>query len=438
MFAGLLSSESPVIAAQKSTLPSSHTLTPSPLTTAHTIEMKASPPSPLPHPSQGHPTSPLSTRAQPPPQTLQPSPATSQRPADASIHHHSLQQGTQGATHGLGPTPNLLGGSRTSTAESAKSISFGSKTMGSSGGYTPPVAMQPQKPPQSSVTVPSLGAADIDFLSGRGGGGGGGSGLSSSQSSTGWSSTIHQQQSSQQMSTGGGSLYSGMQLGGASSTSPQQPARTQTTSMFAGMDMNSSAANPYKQPSPLSQRNVPQGGLMSSATPTQGHMTGLTNQAPVQGSMSSPLIPAPAPQNSGVATQSSGLGWSSGIGGGSSGTQHGAVGSGQQMGWSSNISGSVQSGNWSTQNQSISGGTSQRGMGWSSGAELFGGQSNPTPPTAAGLMMGGGPGGGGGLGQPLVPQSGSYSAPVGQPAQQPQAPRPAPGDNPFADLSFLS
>ena len=64
-------------------------------------------------------------------------------------------------------------------------------------------------------------------------------------------------------------------------------------------------------------------------------------------------------------------------------------------------------------------------MGWTGGMQGVGG-SQPVvgQPTAASVMMG--------VGQPLVPQNTSSVA------RQPPQQQPAPGANPFADLSFLS
>ena len=66
------------------------------------------------------------------------------------------------------------------------------------------------------------------------------------------------------------------------------------------------------------------------------------------------------------------------------------------------------------------------GMGWTGGMQGIGG-SQPVvgQPTAASVMMG--------VGQPLVPQNTSSVARQPSPQQH-----PAPGANPFADLSFLS
>ena len=171
---------------------------------------------------------------------------------------------------------------------------------------------------------------------------------------------------------------------------------------------------------------------------TSSWQPNLTNQR-AQTSLAPPLIPTQAQQDN----VNPGMGWSSTIQGQSSHSTniqgsldtHGQSTALPQnlMGWSSNIATRPQpqaassATGWS---QNI--GTSQpqgsgtgMGMGWTGGMQGVGG-SQPVigQPTAANVMMG--------VGQPLVPQNTSSVA------RQPPQQQPAPGANPFADLSFLS
>jgi hypothetical protein len=186
------------------------------------------------------------------------------------------------------------------------------------------------------------------------------------------------------------------------------------------------------------------------------------------GGLLQPLAPTqqqqPQPQpSSGQPIGNASTGWSSNIGSQSSGSSQTLYGGGVQSqsqsarGWSSNIanmsSGStgmagsgqniggmgmqpMQTGMGATQMQGGMG-MGQGGMGggatWSTNI-LSGGSANTgvafqsgsnLAPTAAGLMMGG-------TGQPLMPQAQQ------QPQQTAAANKPAPGANPFADLSFLA
>ena len=169
---------------------------------------------------------------------------------------------------------------------------------------------------------------------------------------------------------------------------------------------------------------------------TSSWQPNLTNQR-AQTSLAPPLIPTQGQQDN----VNPGMGWSSTIQGQnphSTNIQGSLDTHGQStqslMGWSSNIAARPQpqaassATGWS---QNI--GTSQpqgsgtgMGMGWTGGMQGIGG-SQPVvgQPTAASVMMG--------VGQPLVPQNTSSVARQPSPQQH-----PAPGANPFADLSFLS
>ena len=213
-------------------------------------------------------------------------------------------------------------------------------------------------------------------------------------------------------------LFSGMQLG-----SPLAPTN-QTTAPMAGGSIQ-------QHTSPTSTFQNQQFSNTSSWQPN------LTNQR-AQTSLSTPLIPTQAQQQDNV---TAGMGWSSNIQGQSphgTNVQRSLDTHGQStalpqnlMGWSSNIAARPQpkaassATGWS---QNI--GMSQpqgpgMGMGWTRGMQgVGGGQSVIGQPSAASVMMG--------SGQLLVPQNTSSVA------RQPPQQQPAPGANPFADLSFLS
>ena len=172
---------------------------------------------------------------------------------------------------------------------------------------------------------------------------------------------------------------------------------------------------------------------------TSSWQPNLTNQR-AQTSLSTPLIPTQAQQQDNV---TAGMGWSSNIQGQSPHSMnvqgsldpHGQSTALPQnlMGWSSNIAARPQpqaassATGWS-QNIGMSqpqGPGTGMGMGWTGGMQgVGGGQSVIGQPSAASVMMG--------SGQPLVPQNTSSVA------RQPPQQQPAPGANPFADLSFLS
>ena len=215
-------------------------------------------------------------------------------------------------------------------------------------------------------------------------------------------------------------LFSGMQLGSS------LPPANQTTAPMTG-----SFVQQHESPTSTLQNQQ----LLSNTSSWQPN---LTNQR-AQTSLAPPLIPSQSQQDN----VNTAMEWSSTIQGQSphstniqgSFDTHGQSTTLSQnlMGWSSNIAARPQpqaassATGWS---QNI--GTSQpqgsgtgMGMGWTGGMQAVGG-SQPVvgQPTAASVMMGGG--------QPLVPQNTSSVA--RQPSQQ----QPAPGANPFADLSFLS
>ena len=313
--------------------------------------------------------------------------------------------------------------------------------------------------PLRNVATVTLDTADIDFLSGVGGGGGGGGGgsigggiggsvggrgggggggggrgggsmkplggLNPSQSSTSgssWSSTMYQQP--QSMSAMGANQTHHLPM---QPMSPAQPASTATNaSLFSGMDLTSmGAVGGGGQPAAVKQNQYPN-AFASSVKSTQGHVTGISSQVGLSDGMAAPLIPSSAPQPSGSgASQNRGMEWSSHM----HSTGPNSNQRGQQMGWSAGISTSVQSGNWSTTNQSASGGTLHSQMGLSGNSER---SSTHAQPSAARIMMQPGPDSHGvGMGQPLLPQSSSYSAP-----RPPVSQKSASGDNPFADLIF--
>ena len=217
-------------------------------------------------------------------------------------------------------------------------------------------------------------------------------------------------------------LFSGMQLG--SSLAPAN----QTTAPMA--PMAGSLVQRHESPTSTLQNQQ----LLSNTSSWQPN---LTNQR-AQTSLAPPLIPTQPQQQDSINT---GMGWSSTIQGQnphSTNIQGSFETHGQStqslMGWSSNIAVRPQpqaassATGWS---QNI--GTTQpqgsgtgMGTGWTGGMQAVGG-SQPVvgQPTAASVMMG--------VGQPLVPQNTSSVARQPSPQQH-----PAPGANPFADLSFLS
>ena len=212
-------------------------------------------------------------------------------------------------------------------------------------------------------------------------------------------------------------LFSGMQLG--SSLAPAN----QTTAPMA--PMAGSLVQQHKSPTSTLQNQQ----LLSNTSSWQPN---LTNQR-AQTSLAPPLIPTQPQQQDSINT---GMGWSNTIQGQnphSTNIQGSFETHGQStqslMGWSSNIVARPQpqaassATGWS---QNI--GTTQpqgsgtgMGMGWTGGMQGIGGSQ----PTAASVMIG--------VGQPLVPQNTSSVARQPSPQQH-----PAPGANPFADLSFLS
>ena len=285
----------------------------------------------------------------------------------------------------------------------------------------------------------SIGGGIGGSVGGRGGGGGGRGGgtmkplggLNPSQSSTSgssWSSTMYQQPQSMSAMGANQTHHLPMQPTSTPYMSPAlQPASTATNaSLFSGLDLTSmGAVGGGGQPAAVKQNQYPN-AFASSVKSTQGHVTGISSQVGLTDGMAAPLIPSSAPQPSGSgASQNRGMGWSSQM----HSTGPNSNQQGQQMGWSAGISTSVQSGNWSTTNQSASGGTLHSQMGWSGNSER---SSTHAQPSAARIMMQPGLDSHGvGMGQPPLPQSSSYSAP-----RPPVSQKSASGDNPFADLIF--
>ena len=296
--------------------------------------------------------------------------------------------------------------------------------------------------------------------------------------------------SSSQMASGSGSLFSGMQVNPVPGPSQLNPIPMQPSSGSLPMQQQMSGGN-FMTPTP------PQGHM--TPTPPQGHMTTATNQN-AYGSMgmAQTLIPTPAQHGSGGSLGNAGSGWSSNIqtqspqsglntqpqaahmhsqnptdwSSGMAANSRGSQLSGSNIGagWSSNIPGQGTQGgvgmrqmqnpstNWSSGIQTGQGvnnqqhgsfsaaaqgmapqqlsGSSAGGMGgWpdniQGGGSYSGGLQATNPPMAANLMMGGGQQTG------MVPQNTSMLQPQQASVQFPGS-KPAPGANPFADLSFLS
>ncbi len=348
---------------------------------------------------------------------------------------------------------------------SSASVPFGNDSVQSqpsitpSTGYRPP-PMQPQVQKQPLVAPTSgLDSGDIDFLAGLGTGRQATPFSHSITSSSGWSSGILEPTSSAGLtgqagmqrkgSPSGGGVFNGMQM--TSSSHHQTPLQPATVGMFAGMQVSppqsSYSGNVLGQPSPLTFQTQQQPLQPQSLAPS---LAGATREvgptSGLHGGLSQPLVPTPG-QGGGGST-----GWSmaSQSGGGMTvtGQQHQMQG---PMGWSSNIA-------RSSQQVGVMGGgldgSSGLGLGagnsWSSNVAGRGGDGGGTmhqasgmggQPTAVGLMMGGGS-----LLAPMVvgatpqnPQAAYSQQPSQYQLGRPQHPssQPAPGDNPFADLSFL-
>ena len=243
------------------------------------------------------------------------------------------------------------------------------------------------------------------------------------------------------------SLFSGMQSGSGGFTPPSQANQPMMmssssgagsgsggTSLFGGMQVNNMQAN---------QGGGVGGGMLQPLAPMQQQPTSTQSIGSASTGWSPNINKRQHQMNSAYSasqpqSQPAGGGWSSNIAGGSSMVGSGTAGGG---GWSQNI---AQGGSGMGMQRMPTGmGHSQMQSGMGIGQGSFGGggatwSTNITgggrntgypgasaPPTAAGLMMGG-------MGQPLVSQS-------LQPQQQQQqtSSKPAPGANPFADLSFL-
>lgn len=314
-------------------------------------------------------------------------------------------------------------------------------------GYTPP-PVRPQAQKQSNSTS-GLGPGDLDFLSGLGTGSKTTTTPSSATGSSGWSSNMLAQTSSTGMTGQAGlqpkggsstaSLFSGMQTSSTSRTQP--PLQPTSAGMFAGMQV--SQAQPSSSGT-FNRQSVPP-SFQAHQQPLQpqpvmgplgggGGGGGGSDLLGTQSGLPQPLLPTQVQGGNG-------RGW--GQGGGQVGQQQELQ---SRMGWSPAIGGSSQ----------VSGGMGGglggglgTGSGWSSNiagrgdAGTFGGGNQvygSGQPTAAGLLMEGGsmltPMAGG-----TVPQAMSAGAYYQQPSQQSQSyssAQPAPGDNPFADLTFLS
>ena len=394
------------------------------------------------------------------PTTLQPTPAPTLQPTLPSVTPNSgstLQPSKYAPSPKQTTLANLSGG------------------MGVQSRYTPPTMRSQQT---ASVSGGGSGLGDFGLLTGGTGqtnqtgfGGGGGSGILQPTKPQSGPSMMGISDNRSSMSTSG-ALFSGMQTGGTggSSFNPQMQGNRSmlnpssggsgtmsgagnTSGLFSGMQMNSNMQQQQQQQQ-FSNQSLQVGmggsgggggGLLQPLVPTQQQQqqpqpssgqpignasTGWSSNINTQGPLSQ------ASYGGGLQSQSqSATGWSSNIAGSSS-MSSGSTGT-AGSGWSQNIGGMgmqpMQTGMGPTQMQggmgmgqsSMGGGatwsTTTSGGGANTGVAFQGGST--LPPTAANLMMGG-------TGQPLMPQT--------QQQQQTAANRPAPGANPFADLSFLA
>lgn len=294
-------------------------------------------------------------------------------------------------------------------------LTLTSTTPSASASYMPP-PLQPQK---ASMGVPSSHSGAP----------------TAANTGAGWSSNMVAQHtgtpgmtgltgiSSSVGSSSSDGIFNGMQMG-----TPLQP-----QPLFSGMNIGGATYPAVQNRPPLSSFQAPPPPVASNLS--QGTLTAPTHQFGI----GEPLMPTQAQGASFGNAQTS---WSPNIA--NVQTQGTLPGSEMQNAtrWSSNIAGSSQMPSISGWSSNIAGSGSGMGQGQmqfqGSGTGMgmgMGLQMTQTQPTAATVLMGGG--------QPLMPQNIS-AVQQPQPYQQAQlagsqfSSRPAPGANPFADLSFLN
>ena len=360
----------------------------------------------------------------------------------------------------LTPTPaaTVTASSQISRSEPLKPVTVQSytqtqKSSSPAASYTPPPprpmttpSMPPPLQPQTAATLNDSSTSGKIFQTSNPNRSASSSGpmswssnLLTPSTSTGFTAGLTGSQNLTATQTGSTGLTAG--LTGSQNLTATQTGST-TSGLFSGMQLGSSLAPANHTTAPMApmagslvqQHESPTSTLQNQQllSTTSSGQPNLTNQR-AQTSLAPPLIPTQPQQQDSINT---GMGWSSTIQGQnphSTNIQGSFETHGQStqslMGWSSNIAVRPQpqaassATGWS---QNI--GTTQpqgsgtgMGMGWTGGMQGIGGSQ----PTAASVMIG--------VGQPLVPQNTSSVARQPSPQQH-----PAPGANPFADLSFLS